>query len=102
MLTSPTLDKLRAMDLVGMARALQEPMEPPHYEAPTFEERLGPAVLSGRLLQVDHGTQSLLEGRRLVVGALHLLLKGAGHTHQVHGSQLVQGRAGQHRSSPYS
>lgn len=41
MLTSPTLDKLRAMNLMGMARALQEQMERPDYQALTFEERLG-------------------------------------------------------------
>jgi len=41
MLTSPTLDKLRAMNLMGMARALQEQMERTDYQALTFEERLG-------------------------------------------------------------
>jgi len=41
MLTSPTLEKLRAMNLMGMARALQEQMERPDYQALTFEERLG-------------------------------------------------------------
>jgi DNA replication protein DnaC len=41
MLTSPTLDKLRAMNLMGMARSLQEQMERTDYQALTFEERLG-------------------------------------------------------------
>lgn len=41
MLTNPTLDKLRGMNLMGMARALQEQMERPDYQALTFEERLG-------------------------------------------------------------
>jgi DNA replication protein DnaC len=41
MLTSPTLDKLRDMNLMGMARALQEQMERTDYQALTFEERLG-------------------------------------------------------------
>jgi DNA replication protein DnaC len=41
MLTSPTLEKLRAMNLMGMARALQEQMERPDYQTLTFEERLG-------------------------------------------------------------
>jgi len=41
MLTSPTLDKLRAMNLMGMARALQEQMERTDYQALAFEERLG-------------------------------------------------------------
>ena len=41
MLTTPTLDKLRAMNLMGMARALQEQIGRPDYQALTFEERLG-------------------------------------------------------------
>ncbi len=56
MLTSPTLDKLRSMNLMGMARALQEQMERADYQALTFEERLG--------LMVDVEAQDL-ENRRL-------------------------------------
>ena len=41
MLTTPTLDKLRGLNLMGMARALQEQIEKADYQALTFEERLG-------------------------------------------------------------
>jgi DNA replication protein DnaC len=41
MLTSPTLEKLRALGLTGMARALAEQLERADYQALTFEERLG-------------------------------------------------------------
>jgi DNA replication protein DnaC len=56
MLTTPTLDKLRAMNLMGMARALQEQIERTDYQALTFEERLG--------LMVDQEEQDR-ENRRL-------------------------------------
>src|SRR3989440_7547476 len=41
MLTAPTLDKLSALNLMGMARAFQEQVERADYQALTFEERLG-------------------------------------------------------------
>ena len=41
MLTTPTLDKLYALNLMGMARAFQEQGERADYQALTFEERLG-------------------------------------------------------------
>lgn len=41
MLTTPTVDKLRALNLPGMARALSEQLERPDYQALSFEERLG-------------------------------------------------------------
>jgi DNA replication protein DnaC len=41
MLTNPTLDTLRALNLTGMARALAEQLERADYQALTFEERLG-------------------------------------------------------------
>jgi len=56
MLTTPTLDKLRTMNLMGMAHALQEQMERTDYQALTFEERLG--------LMVDREEQDR-ENRRL-------------------------------------
>lgn len=56
MLTSPTLDKLHTLNLMGMARALQEQMEKTDYQALTFEERLG--------LMVDREEQDR-ENRRL-------------------------------------
>jgi DNA replication protein DnaC len=56
MLTTPTLDKLRAMNLTGMVIALQEQMERTDYQALTFEERLG--------LMVDREEQER-ENRRL-------------------------------------
>lgn len=41
MLITPTLDKLVALNLPGMARALAEQLEQPPYQALRFEERLG-------------------------------------------------------------
>jgi DNA replication protein DnaC len=41
MLIPPTLDKLRALNLLGMVRALTEQLERPDYQALSFEERLG-------------------------------------------------------------
>jgi DNA replication protein DnaC len=44
MLTNATLDKLGALNLTGMARALAEQLERPDYAALTFEQRLGMLV----------------------------------------------------------
>jgi DNA replication protein DnaC len=41
MLISPTLDKLQALSLGGMARAFEEQLERPDYAELSFEERLG-------------------------------------------------------------
>jgi DNA replication protein DnaC len=41
MLTHPTLDKLHALRLMGMAKALQEQMDLPESQTLSFEERLG-------------------------------------------------------------
>jgi DNA replication protein DnaC len=41
MLITPTIDKLNALALSGMARALVEQLERPDYTALSFEERLG-------------------------------------------------------------
>ena len=41
MLTTATLDKLHALNLMGMARAFQEQQGRADYQALTFEERLG-------------------------------------------------------------
>jgi DNA replication protein DnaC len=41
MLTHPTLEKLRAMKLWGMAKALEEQMASPEINSLSFEERLG-------------------------------------------------------------
>ena len=41
MLTTPTLDKLRTLNLTGMARAMAEQMERADYQALSFEDRLG-------------------------------------------------------------
>lgn len=41
MLITPTLDKLQALSLTGMARALAEQLERADYQALGFEERLG-------------------------------------------------------------
>ncbi len=44
MLTSPTLDKLRNLNLMGMSRAYQEQMERADYQALPFDDRLGMLV----------------------------------------------------------
>jgi DNA replication protein DnaC len=41
MLNHPTLDKLLALQLTGMAKALSEQMDLPESQALSFEERLG-------------------------------------------------------------
>lgn len=41
MLITPTLDKLRGLNLMGMARALDEQMERADFQALSFEDRLG-------------------------------------------------------------
>jgi len=41
MLTTPTFDKLRDLNLSGMARAFQEQLERADYQALSFEDRLG-------------------------------------------------------------
>jgi DNA replication protein DnaC len=56
MLITPTIDKLHALSLGGMARALAEQLERPEYQALSFEERLG--------LLVDREAQDR-ENRRL-------------------------------------
>jgi len=56
MLISPTLDKLQALSLGGMARAFTEQLERPDYAELSFEERLG--------LLVDREAQDR-ENRRL-------------------------------------
>jgi DNA replication protein DnaC len=44
MLINPTLDKLQALSLTGMARALTEQLDRADYQALSFEERLGMLV----------------------------------------------------------
>jgi DNA replication protein DnaC len=56
MLITPTIDKLNALALGGMARALAEQLERPEYQGLSFEERLG--------LLVDREAQDR-ENRRL-------------------------------------
>jgi DNA replication protein DnaC len=56
MLISPTLDKLQALSLGGMARAFEEQLESPSYQGLSFEERLG--------LLIDREAQDR-ENRRL-------------------------------------
>lgn len=41
MLTTPTVEKLRALNLTGMARALDEQLERADFQALSFEDRLG-------------------------------------------------------------
>ena len=63
MLSTPTLDKLHALNLMGMARAFSEQLERADYQTLTFEERLG--------MLVDREAQDR-ENRRL-----HRYLKAA-------------------------
>jgi hypothetical protein len=44
MLTSPTLDKLRDLNLLGMSRAYKEQIERADYQALGFDDRLGMLV----------------------------------------------------------
>ena len=80
MLTTPTLDKLRTLNLTGMARAFAEQMERADYQALSFEDRLG--------LMVDREAQDR-DNRRLdrssrhrrqlaLILAVHALKKQAG------------------------
>ena len=48
MLNHPTFDKLLALRLTGMAKALSEQMDLPESQALSFEERLGLLVQPGR------------------------------------------------------
>jgi DNA replication protein DnaC len=72
MLLHPTLEKLQALNLVGMLRALQEQQELPEYQRLSFEERLGMLVdrevlerenrrLAGRLKRAQLRQTAVLE-----------------------------------------
>ena len=55
MLTSPTLDKLFALNLSGMARALAEQRGSPAYAELPFEDRLGLLVDREATERAQHG-----------------------------------------------
>jgi len=54
------------------------------------------AVLALLQLDVNEHAEAVVEEQCLVVGALHLLLVGATHAHQVEVAELVQSLGGQH------
>jgi hypothetical protein len=60
MLNQPTLDKLRALKLTGMANALQEQLETPHLDL-DFESRLGMLVDQEWLIRENRRLQRRLQ-----------------------------------------
>lgn len=65
MLTHPTLDKLHALKLTGMARGLEEQMQLPEIESLSFEERLGLLVDRETTQQENRRLQRRLKSAKL-------------------------------------
>jgi DNA replication protein DnaC len=65
MLTTPTLDKLHDLNLMGMARAFQEQLERADYQGLTFEDRLGFIVDTEVQDRENRRLQRYLKGARL-------------------------------------
>lgn len=65
MLTSPTLDKLRDLNLMGMLRAYQEQMERADYQALPFDDRLGLMVDAEMQDRENRRLQRYLKAARL-------------------------------------
>ena len=61
-------------------------------EAGRLEVAEEAAVLALLQLDIDQHAEAVVEGQRLVVGSLHLLLVGAAHAHEVEIVELVEGR----------
>jgi len=69
MLTQPTVEKLHAMKLPGMARAFQEQCANPEMAALSFEERFG-LIVDQQLLEMDNRRlKNRLKSARLRLGA---------------------------------
>jgi len=69
MLHQPTLDKLRALTLTGMAEALQQQAHQPDAQNLSFEERLGLLVDAEAMTRENRRYQRLLREARLRVSA---------------------------------
>jgi hypothetical protein len=69
MLITPTLDKLHALNLGGMARALTEQLEQSQYQALAFEERLGLLVDREQTERDNRRLERNLKTARLRVAA---------------------------------
>lgn len=69
MLTGPTLDKLFALNLAGMARALAEQRESPAYTELSFEDRLGLLVDREATERENRRLERYLRAARLRVAA---------------------------------
>jgi DNA replication protein DnaC len=69
MLTSPTLDKLFALNLAGMARALAEQRESPAYAELPFEDRLGLLVDREATERENRRLERYLKAARLRIAA---------------------------------
>ena len=69
MLTAPTVDKLYALNLTGMAHALKEQLERADYQALTFEDRLGMLVDREAQDRENRRLQRYLKAARLRANA---------------------------------
>ena len=69
MLTHPTLDKLRALRLTGMAKALNDQMSMPDIHELSFEERLGLLVDHEMTERSDRQLQTRLRQAKLRISA---------------------------------
>ena len=69
MLNHPTLDKLVALKLTGMAKALSEQMDVPESQALSFEERLGLLVDREMTVRSNHRLTTRLRQAKLRLSA---------------------------------
>ena len=69
MLNHPTLDKLLALRLTGMAKALSEQMDLPESQALSFEERLGLLVDREMTVRSDRRLTTRLRQAKLRLNA---------------------------------
>ncbi len=69
MLNHPTLDKLLALRLAGMAKALSEQMDLPESQALSFEERLGLLVDREMTVRSDRRLTTRLRQAKLRLSA---------------------------------
>lgn len=69
MLNHPTLDKLLALRLTGMAKALSEQMDLPESQSLSFEERLGLLVDREMTVRSDRRLTTRLRQAKLRLSA---------------------------------
>ena len=72
MLNHPTLDKLLALRLTGMAKALSEQMDLPESQTLSFEERLGLLVDREMTVRSDRRLTTRLRQAKLRLSAIDL------------------------------